>query len=119
MKYNELIQKIKEDKAGSKWGQAVRDYAIDMLDCLEDEKEDFANITKEELLNGADDWKAYSYGGSALIYDTDIAETVCTPSELKKTKEGERNPNREETWLDVQARALYQAGRLIERKARV
>ena len=29
------------------------------------------------LLNGAENWNQYSYGGCALIYDTDIAVTLC------------------------------------------
>ena len=61
------------------------------------------------MLNGAQDWEQYSWGGSALIYDGDIAERLCCPSELKKTRNGERRPNSREEWLDVQARALYQA----------
>jgi len=61
------------------------------------------------LLNGADNWTQYSEGGCALIYDGDIAERTCSPSALKRTRNGERNPNRNETWLDVQTRALNQA----------
>lgn len=62
-------------------------------------------------LNGSRDWSEYSWGGSALVYDGDIAAALCTPSELKKTRNGERRPNSREEWLDVQARALYQAFR--------
>ena len=69
-------------------------------------------------MNGAENWKEYSYGGCALCYDHDIAKHYCTPSELKKTKEGMRNPNSQETWLDVQARALHQAENLINRIAK-
>lgn len=64
---------------------------------------------KNLCLNGASDFYEYSYGGSALIYDADIAEHYCTPSELKRTKHGEKQPNRTESWLDLQARALNQA----------
>lgn len=73
---------------------------------------------RKALLNGADNWRQYSYGGCALIYDSDIAETLCSPSELKKVKGGDRQPNSRESWLDVQARALYQAERLIVRIAK-
>jgi hypothetical protein len=68
---------------------------------------------KKELLNGAANWREYSYGGCALIYDADIAERLCSPSEYRKTREGQRAPNSRETWLDVQARALGQAATLI------
>lgn len=66
---------------------------------------EFCNIAR----NGAGTWREYSYGACALVYDGDIAERLCTPSELKKKRDGELNPNSRETWLDVQARALNQA----------
>lgn len=50
---------------------------------------------------------------SALVYDGDIAAALCNPSELKKTRNGERRPNSQEEWLDVQARALRQAFRRV------
>lgn len=65
------------------------------------------------LLNGAENWKEYSYGGSAEICDTVIAIKLCTKSELKRTQWGLKRPNKRENWLDVQARALYQANELI------
>jgi hypothetical protein len=73
---------------------------------------------KKELLNGAANWGEYSYGGCALIYDGDIAERLCAPSEYRKTREGQRAPNARETWLDVQARALGQAATLISTVAK-
>ena len=60
-------------------------------------------------LNGANNWHQYSWGGCSLCYDKQIAERVCTPSELKRKHGGAYEPNSRETWLDVQARALYQA----------
>lgn len=53
-----------------------------------------------------------------LIYDGDIAERLCTPSEYKRKRGGDFQPNSRETWLDVQARALYQAARWIINAAR-
>lgn len=47
------------------------------------------------------------------MYDGDIAAALCTPSELKKTRNGDRRPNSREEWLDVQARALRQAFRRV------
>jgi hypothetical protein len=85
----------------------VRAYALEMIDGIED------GFTQASLLNGAENWRAYSYGGCALIYDGDIAERLCAPSEYRKTREGERAPNSRESWLDVQARALGQAAALI------
>ena len=70
------------------------------------------------MLNGAVDWSAYSWGGSSLVYNQDIAERLCSPSGLKRVtnKNGLRDyPNSREHWLDVQARALYQAAnRVVE-----
>ena len=69
-------------------------------------------------MNGASSWDQYSWGGCSLIYNSDIAERLCTPSELKQTRNGERKPNANEEWLDTQARALYQASAAIARAAR-
>ena len=106
-----LISALESHKARSAWSKGVKNYAIDLVDGLDD----CLNITKEKLLNGASDWSTYSYGGCALIYDADIAEALCSPSELKARRGGERQPNRSETWLDMQARALQQACSLILR----
>ncbi len=104
-----IIKTIESQKARSCWMKGVKNYAINLIDKVDEG----APINELTLLNGADDWSAYSYGGSALIYDYDIAKTLCTPSELKKTGNGFKQPNNRETWLDVQARALYQAAELI------
>ena len=116
----ELTRRVEETKARSAWARGVKDYAIDLCGDLEDYTEDGVIDTDdlwETMLNGADDWMAYSWGGLSLIYDSDIAAALCTPSELKRTRYGERCPNSKECWLDVQARALYQAARLIIRTA--
>ena len=112
----------------SAWSRGVAAYAVDLLADLEDHgflgrdirKSATAKICNRELLkktllNGASDWSQYSWGGCSLIYDEDIAERVCSPSELRKTRNGERRPNSREEWLDVQARALYQACKLLQR----
>ena len=116
------IQKIRENlenrKDRSAWNKGVTIYALELVENLEEaiyggyfEEEDIANnnLLKKALLNGASDWEQFSWGGCSLIYNSDIAERVCCPSELKKTRNGERKPNSREEWLDTQARALYQA----------
>ena len=108
MKTNtELTAIIAAMPAHSAWRRGVRAYAIEMIEGAE---EGFAPVA---LLNGAESWRAYSYGGCALIYDADIAERLCSPSEYRKTRNGERAPNSRETWLDCQARAIGQAATLI------
>lgn len=103
----------------SKWATGVNEYADELREFL---AENNLEATEENMLNGASDWEDYSYGGSALIYNTDIAERLATLSEIKSRtrKDGSLNPNANarETWLDVQARALYQASRKILREAK-
>jgi len=113
MKTNkELTALVTATPARSAWRRGVRAYALEMIESAECE---LAAVTdpKKELLNGAANWREYSYGGCAFIYDADIAERLCAPSEYRKTREGQRTPNSRETWLDVQARALAQAATLI------
>lgn len=116
--YCDVYDLINNKKTSSAWGRGVKKYAIDLIDDLAS-RDNILNklsanekIYSNDFLNGAEDWTEYSYGGSALIYDCEIAERLCNPSELKKTKGGERNPNSRETWLDIQARALYQAANM-------
>ena len=104
----------------SAWSRAVRLYATELIESIDDSA-DLSNETRlnKELLNGADDWQQYSEGGCSLVYDADIAERLCRPSELKRCKGGERLPNARETWIDCQARALWQAASLVRRAWRV
>lgn len=119
MTIKELRKAIEDEKTRSAWDNGKKVYALELLEDFPEDQEFYANpADKKSLLNGADDWSQYSWGGSSLIYDCDIAERLCTPSELKKTRNGERRPNSREEWLDTQARALYQAANMICRIAR-
>ena len=124
MTINDIRQRIENDKTHTRsaWNNGVKLYASDLLDQLQEAQEggcfDPARILEPRylrttILNGATDWTEYSWGGCALIYNGDIAERLCTPSELKKTRNGERRPNSREEWLDTQARALRQAANRI------
>lgn len=120
MNPNDLASAIATTPAGrSAWSRAVHTYAIELVESL-DASTDLSNETllKKALLNGADDWQQYSEGGCALAYDADIAERICSASELKRCKGGERNPNSRENWIDCQARALWQAERVVLRAYR-
>lgn len=104
----------------SAWERGVNAYANELK---RDFRENYGRqkMTEEKLLNGARDWKQYSHGGMSLIYNDDIAERLSNPSELKRArgKSGYvgSKANKNEDWLDVQARALHQASRkLIERE---
>ena len=119
MKKSELYEQIEATSACSAWERGVKTYALEMVDEIEsDDLPDDPREYEVLLLNGARDWAAYSWGGSALIYDTDIAERLCTPSELKRKKGGEIPPSRAEEWLDVQSRALWQAYRKVVKAVR-
>lgn len=102
---------VRYRKARSYWKRGVIAYAIKLVDNLDDYEE----ITEKGLLNGAKNWHEYSEGGCAFIYDADICLRLCAPWEIKRKRCGALQPNGQETWLDVQARALYQAASLIMR----
>ena len=113
-----IIAELNTRKDRSAWNKGVTEYAIELAESLDnwDKQPEGVAELREMMLNGADDWKAYSWGGSSLIYNQDIAERLCSPSELKRVtnKNGLRDyPNSREHWLDVQARALYQAANLV------
>lgn len=117
--YDAVREQIKATPARSAWRRGVSAYALELLDSVAGRAayeghgpEDVAQLRKW-MLDGARDWSEYSYGGCSLVYDGDIAERLCTPSELRKTRGGERNPNCRESWLDVQARALYRAACVV------
>lgn len=113
---NQLKQAIAETPARSAWSRGVKNYALELIEEFPGDQEFHASpADTKDLLNGAGDWRDYSYSGCALIYNGDIAERLCSPSEYKRAKEGRNNPNARENWLDVQARALYQAAALIYR----
>lgn len=105
----DIKKALKKEISRSAWKKGVILYAIEILDNMEDKKE----ITEKNLLEGAENWHQYSEGGCALTDDELICRRLCSPSEIKKTHNGERRPNGQENWIDVQARALYQAARLI------
>ena len=117
--FGQLANEIANRKTRSAWERGVTSYALDLLEKLR-EASDYhtgkGEPTKADecaLLNGADSWGGYAWGGNGLCYNYAIAERLCSTSELKKTKDGERRPNRCEEWLDVEARALYQASRVL------
>ena len=118
---DKVAAELEAQKDRSAWGRGVNAYALELLEELreraayEGRNPEPGKECREWMLNGAQDWAQYSWGGSSLIYDADIAERLCTPSELKKTRNGERRPNSREEWLDTQARALFQACNRVSR----
>ena len=118
MNIEKTTKNIENLKTRSAWMRGAKVYALEILEGLENPQE-ICNVEmlKKAALNGASGWQQYSEGGCALIYDTDIAARLCNPTELKKTKGGEKNPNARETWIDIQARALFKAWKIIRKAA--
>ena len=110
-----MRNQINAKRCRSAWDKGVRLYALELIDSIEEvaewEGEQPANEheLKRLALNGAADWQQYSEGCCSLIYNKQIAERLCTASELKKTDNGRKAPNARESWIDCQTRALFQA----------
>lgn len=125
--YEQLYESVRKHKARSAWCRGVKQYAMDLMlyntlyneyDNDTDEIQDI-KLYEKTLLEGARDWKEYSWAGCSYVDNEKIAKILCTPSELKKVRRNDgsyRKPNAREEWLDTQARALYQAFELIKEK---
>lgn len=113
-----LVKNVKDEvrrmSFGSAWKRGVQGYALGMLEDLDPDLDLRPGRTERALLNGAHDWGEYSWAGCALAYDEDIAKAVCVPGELARTRGGRLRPNEAEEWLDVQARACFQACELVK-----
>lgn len=114
-----IIAELNTRKDRSAWNKGVTEYATELAESLEgwDKQPESVAELRKMMLNGADSWETYSYGGCALIYNQDIAERLCSPSELKRVTNKFGNvreyANTRENWCDVQTRALYQAANRV------
>lgn len=123
-----ISEAIEARKERSAWRKGVQSYAFHILARFEDwrrfnesEGLECPELDERTALNGAHDWSAWAYGGCGLVYDNNIAVTLCTPSERERWhKRGCPNmANPRESWLDVEARAAWQAWRMIAEAVRV
>lgn len=121
-----VVNEVNNTKARSAWSQGVKAYALDILADFDDWRifneengESVPELDERTALNGARDWSAWAYGGCGLVYDSYIAERLCTPSELRKLDGGARVPAGANTWCDIEARAAFQAWRMIAEAVRV
>ncbi len=89
-----LLATFSRTQDRSAWNHGVTAHALDLLDAFIDASA--TELERSALLNGASSWAEYSHGGSALIYDSDIAKRLCTPSELKRKRGDELPPNSRE-----------------------
>lgn len=123
-----VVNEVEKAKTRSAWAKGVQSYAFHILAQFEEwrrfneeQGEELPELDEVTALNGARDWEQWSYGGCGLVYDNNIAVTLCTASEREKWhKRGCPNmANPRETWLDVEARAARQAWRMIAEAVRV
>ena len=90
MKKEATLENLKAVKCRSAWSKGVKEYAYMLLDNIFNDSDyesiiNFKSLHKA-LLNGAPNWKRFSYGCCALVTNEDIAKTLCNPSELKNVK---------------------------------
>lgn len=121
-----IREAIEARKERSAWGRGVKAYALDILASFDDWRkwneengEELPTIDERTALNGAKNWSVWAYGGSGLVYNAYIAERLCTPSELRKLDGGAKVPTGADTWCDIEARAAWQAWRMIAEAVRV
>ena len=113
---------INNTKTNSQRKKGILAYALDITQEIWDNYGRENRLDEKErhtlALNWAKNRKEYSRWWMSLIYNRDIAKRLCTPSELKKTKNWQYKPNKNEERLDTQERALYQAEQLIAKELR-
>lgn len=120
---------IENTKQRSAWSKGVQSYAFHILAQFEDWRafneangESVPELDEVTALNGAQDWSAWAYGGCGLVYDSVIAERLCTPSEIRRLQYNTgamKQPAPCTNWLDIEARAARQAWQMIAEAVRV
>jgi len=125
---NSILAKVSQKvcTGRSAWNRGVALYAMDLVnDMIEENETGFLKLIDGKVKGGwtvsilnqpFDMWVSFSRGGFSLVYGQEIAERLCTPSELKRTHNGDLEPR--EGWLDIQGRALYQAAILVKEAIR-
>ena len=121
----ELRKLVEEIPNTSAYKRGIKKYTDELLDNLEEMARIYKRLPKDEneleswLLKGARNWENYSYRGYSLKSNRQIAERLCTPSELKKKDGGRIAPSRHDNWFNEQARALNYACLRIKDKFRL
>jgi hypothetical protein len=112
--YEKIRNEVKAIKGRkSAWNDGVLAYAIEMINKIEDSQE---HICVQAVLNGCDNFIQLSETGRYLTYDDDIVNRLMTPANRKKFADGKLDsPNKYESWLDIQAKAMGQAWYLISK----
>lgn len=121
----ELRKLVEQFPTTSAYKRGVQKYVVELLDNLEEMARIYKRLPKDEneleswLLKGARNWENYSYRGYSLKSSRQIAERLCTPSELKKKDGGRLAPSRHDNWFNEQAKALNYAYLRIKDKFRL
>lgn len=109
--YSDVIKWLDESCGRSAWRRAVNVYCHEMLYMYEEAPS--AVLSSDTImnvcLNGAKDWLDYSVSGTFLNTEEEIAERLCTPSELKRCRnsKGDFYPRYDFAyWFGRQAAAL-------------
>ena len=105
MQVSAIYDALANQRPRSAWERGVVAYAESMLDELEPTEELWAPNHRESAAQRRAELARLQLGRVRLIYDTDIARRLCSPSELRRCRDGARLPNAREEWLDTQARA--------------
>lgn len=110
-----IVAKIVDTPAHSAWDKGVKKFAVDLFKYIAADRDvvGIFCISAEDVPGYDGDWWEFSFHGNRLVHDSDIAETLCTPSELKRKKGGALPPKRGRTWRDVQVQALEEAWCLV------
>lgn len=117
-----VMERVKAEHMRSPYRQGIQIQAVEMLQELSEKgfPNEYSSVKelKEALLNGAKDFKEWTYSGFGLIYDTDIAARFCGPKELKRVQNGLRDPHKGSTWIDMYAQAVNEAYKLIKKNCK-
>lgn len=71
------------------------------------------DLSLKTLLNGADNWIQYSFGGSSLVDDADIAEAVLNSGQYQKWAYSDWEPKK--PLLELQAEYLERGYKILAR----
>lgn len=103
----------------SQWEKGVEFYAHFLAENLD---ENYLSETLEvkdifnTLLNGAENWHQFAWGGCGLVYNEDIANTLLTPSQRKRITQADTFNGYH--LLDLEAHALASAAARVSSWAR-
>ena len=88
---SKLCSLVSNTPARSAWDKGVKRYALDLLSNFDELRQYNAEngfsvpvLNQKTALNGAANWEQFSNGGCSLVYSFDIAQRLCTVSELKR-----------------------------------